>query len=85
MRVRVIPRAVVDSADLQRVMTAALQSMNEDNKDREFGNITKRRKLDKHGCNWRAPVVLRSDLREDDGDAAAATVIRNFQAEYNIE
>ncbi len=85
MRVRVIPRAVVDSADLQRVMTAALQSMNDDYKDREFGNITKRRKLDKHGCNWRAPVVLCSDIREDDNNAAAATVIKNFQAEYNIE
>jgi hypothetical protein len=81
----VIPRAVVDSADLQRVMTAALQSMNEDYKDREFGHITKRRKLDKHGCNWRAPVVLSSDIREDDNSSAAATVIKNFQAEYNIE
>lgn len=85
MRVKVIPRAVVNSADLQRVMTAALQSMNEDYKDRQFGNIVKLQEPDEHGCNWRPPMIRCHDIRGAACDAAAANVIKDFQAEYNIE
>ncbi len=85
MRIKVIPRAVVESSELQRVMTAALQSMNEDYKDRQFGGIVKLREPDEDGCNWRPPVILSSRISEIVSDAAVATVIKNFQAEYNIE
>ncbi len=85
MWIKVVPRAVVDSSELQRVMTAALQSMNEDYKDRQFGGIVKLREPDEDGCNWRPPVILSSRITEVVNDAAVATVIKNFQAEYNIE
>ncbi len=85
MWIKVVPRAVVDSSELQRVMTAALQSVNEDYKDRQFGGIVKRREPDEDGCNWRPPVIVSSQITEVVSDAAVATVIKIFQAEYNIE
>jgi len=85
MWIKVVPRAVVDSSELQRVMTAALHSLNEDYQDRQFGGIVKLREPDKDGCNWRPPVIRSSQISEVISDAAVATVIKNFQAEYNIE
>ena len=85
MWIKVVPRAVVDSSELQRVMTAALQSMNENCRDRQFGGIVKLREPDEHGCNWRPPVIRSSKITGTLSDADVATVIKNFQAEYNIE
>jgi len=76
-------RVVVDSVELQRVMTAALHEMEEDYKDCRFGGITKLQKPDERGCNWRPPMIRCSGI--PGAVCKAATVTKNFQARYNIK
>ncbi len=85
MRIKVITRAVVDSTELQRIMTAALQAMEEDYKDCQFGGIMKLQEPDEHGCNWSPPMIRCSGIPGAVCEAAAAVVTKDFQAKYNIE
>ena len=78
-------RAVVDSAELQRIMTAELQAMEEDYKDCQFGGITKLQKPDERGCNWSPPMIRCSGIPGAVCEADAAIVTKDFQAKYNIE
>ncbi len=85
MRIKVITRAVVDSTELQRVMTAALHDRAEDYKDCQFCGITKLQKPDKSGCNWSEPKIRCSGIPGAVCKAAAAIVTKDFQARYNIK
>ncbi len=78
-------RAVVDSTELQRIMTAKLQAMEDDYKNCQFGGITKLQKPDERGCNWSPPMIRCIGIPGAVCKAAAATVTKNFQATYNIE
>ena len=85
MRIKVMTRAVVDSTELQRIMTAELQAMEDDYKNCQFGGITKLQKQDERGCNWSPPMIRCSGIPGAVCKAAAATVTKNFQARYNIK
>ncbi len=85
LRIEVMTRVVVDSVELQRVMTAALHEMEEDYKDCQFSGITKLQKPDKSGCNWSEPKIRCSGIPGAVCEAAAAIVTKNFQARYNIK
>jgi len=85
MRIKLITRAIVDSTELRRVMTAALQAMEDDYKDCQFSGITKLQKPDESGCNWSEPKIRCSGIPRAVCKAAATIVIKDFQAEYNIE
>jgi len=85
MKIEVMTRAVVDSTELQRVMTAALHEMGEGYKDCQFSGITKLQKPDESGCNWSKPKIRCSGIPGAVCEAAAATVTKNFQARYNIK
>ncbi len=85
MRIKVITRAVVDSTELQRIMTAALQAMEEDYKDCQFGGIMKLQEPDESGCNWSPPMIRCSGIPGAVCEAAGAFVTKDFQARYNIE
>ncbi len=78
-------RVVVDSVELQRVMTAALHEMEETYKDCQFSGITKLQKPDERGCNWSPPMIRCIGIPGAVCKAAAATVTKNFQARYNIK
>ncbi len=78
-------RAVVDSTELQRIMTAALQAMEKDYKDCQFSGITKLQKPDENGCNWSEPKIRCSGIPGAVCKAAAAIVTKDFQARYNIK
>ncbi len=78
-------RAVVDSTELQRIMTAKLQAMEDDYKNCQFGGITKLQKPDERGCNWSPPMIRCSGIPGAVCEAAAAIVTKDFQATYNIE
>ena len=45
-------RTIVDSSELKRLMTEALQAMEDDYQDCQFGGIMKLEEPDEHGCNW---------------------------------
>ena len=85
MRIEVMTRAVVDSTELQRIMTAKLQAMEDDYKNCQFGGITKLQKPDERGCNWSPPMIRCSGIPGAVCEAAAAIVTKDFQARYNIE
>ncbi len=85
MRIEVMTRAVVDRTELQRIMTAKLQAMEDDYKNCQFGGITKLQKPDERGCNWSPPMIRCSGIPGAVCKAAAAIVTKNFQARYNIK
>ena len=85
MRIKVMTRAVVDSTELQRVMTAALHARGEDYKDCQFSGITKLQKPDESGCNWSEPKFRCSGIPGAVREAAATIVTKDFQARYNIK
>ena len=85
MRIKVITRPVVDSSELQRVMTAALHDRAEDYKNCQFSGITKLQKPDESGCNWSEPKIRCSGIPGAVCKAAAAIVTKDFQARYNIK
>ncbi len=85
LRIEVMTRVVVDSVELQDVMTVALHEMEEDYKDCQFSGITKLQKPEKIGCNWSLPMVRCSGIPAAVCEAAAAIVTKNFQARYNIK
>ncbi len=85
MTIKVITRAVVDSTELQRIMTAELRAMEEDYQDCQFGGIMKLQEPDEHGCNWSPPMIRCSGIPGAVCKAAAAIVTKNFQARYNIK
>ncbi len=78
-------RVVVDSTELQRVMTAALHERGEDYKDCQFGGIMKLQKPDESGCNWSEPKIRCSGIPWAVCKAAAAIVTKDFKAKYNIK
>ncbi len=78
-------RTIVDSSELKRLMTEALQAMEDDYKDCQFGGIMKLQEPDEHGCNWSLPMIRCSGIPGAICKAAAATVTKNFQARYNIK
>ncbi len=85
MRIEVMTRAVVDSTELQRIMTAKLQAMEDDYKNCQFCGITKLQKPDERGCNWSPPMIRCSGIPGEVCEAAAAIVTKDFQARYNVE
>ncbi len=78
-------RTIVDSNELKRLMTEALQAMEDDYKDCQFGGIMKLQEPDEHGCNWSLPMIRCSGIPAAVCEAAAAIVTKDFQAKYNIE
>ncbi len=85
MKIKAVTRVVVDSTELQRVMTAALHARGGDYKDCQFSGITKLQKPDESGCNWSEPKIRCSGIPGAVCEAAAAIVTKNFQARYNIK
>ena len=85
MKIKAVTRVVVDSTELQRVMTAALHEMGDDYKDCQFSGITKLQKPDVNGCNWSEPKIRCSGIPGAVREAAATIVTKDFQARYNIE
>ena len=77
-------RTVVDSSELKRLMTEALQGMEDDYKDCQFGGIMKLQEPDEHGCNWGLPMIRCSGIPGEVCKADAAIVTQDFQAKYNI-
>ena len=85
MRIKPITRAIVDSNELQRVMTAALHAMEKDYKDCQFSGMTKLQKPDESGCNWSEPKIRCRGIPGAVCKAAAAIVTKDFKAKCNIK
>ena len=78
-------REIIDSVELQRLMTKALQAMEEDYKDCQFNGIKKYREPDDEGCNWSPPSIHCSGMPGAVCEADARYVTKTFRAKYNIK
>ena len=78
-------RTIVDSSELQRLMTEALQAMEDDYKDCRFNGITKYQEPDDEGCNWSPPYFRCSGMPGEVCENTAAIVTKDFRAKYNIK
>ena len=78
-------REIINSVELQRLMTEALQAVEDDYKDCQFTGIIKYLEPDDEGCNWSPPGIRCSGIPGAVCKADAAIVTKAFRAKYNIK